>query len=130
MYVPSPPLPGKRGDWCKRRKLQSPHMISDRLFTIREEGDSLLILDQTLLPHQYATRHLNSLADAAHKHGQKAFAVHIFPFRMTSANMKRHRASKWADFWQDLKQGFDKFESSKRPPRVTVKGDRYTFTDG
>lgn len=71
-----------------------------------------------------------SLADAAHKHGQKAFAVHIFPFRMTSANMKRHRASKWADFWQDLKQGFDKFESSKRPPRVTVKGDRYTFTDG
>ena len=66
MYVPSPPLPGKRGDWCKRRKLQSPHMISDRLFTIREEGDSLLILDQTLLPHQYATRHLNSLADAAH----------------------------------------------------------------
>ncbi len=41
-------------------------MISDRLFTIREEGDSLLILDQTLLPHQYATRHLNALADAAH----------------------------------------------------------------
>jgi methylthioribose-1-phosphate isomerase len=41
-------------------------MISDRLFTIREEGDSVLILDQTLLPHQYATRHLRSLADAAH----------------------------------------------------------------
>jgi methylthioribose-1-phosphate isomerase len=41
-------------------------MISDRLFTIREEGDSVLILDQTLLPHQVATRHLNSLADAAH----------------------------------------------------------------
>ena len=48
------------------RKLQSAIMISDRLFTIREEGDSVLILDQTLLPHQYATRHLNSLADAAH----------------------------------------------------------------
>ena len=30
-------------------------MISDRLFTIREEGDAVLILDQTLLPHQYAT---------------------------------------------------------------------------
>ena len=41
-------------------------MISDRLFTIREEGDSVLILDQTLLPHQHATRHLRSLADAAH----------------------------------------------------------------
>jgi len=41
-------------------------MIPDRLFTLREEGDSVAILDQTLLPHQHATRHLNSLADAAH----------------------------------------------------------------
>jgi methylthioribose-1-phosphate isomerase len=41
-------------------------MLTDRLFTIREEGDSVLILDQTLLPYQYATRHLRSLADAAH----------------------------------------------------------------
>ncbi|MDT3736464.1 MAG: S-methyl-5-thioribose-1-phosphate isomerase [Denitratisoma sp.] len=41
-------------------------MISDRLFTIREEGDAVVILDQTLLPHQVATRHLRSLADAAH----------------------------------------------------------------
>ncbi len=41
-------------------------MMPDRLFTIREEGDSVAILDQTLLPHQHATRHLNSLADAAH----------------------------------------------------------------
>ncbi|GJQ56708.1 MAG: hypothetical protein HKUEN07_32770 [Rhodocyclaceae bacterium] len=41
-------------------------MISDRLFTIREEGDAVLILDQTLLPHRHATRHLNTLADAAH----------------------------------------------------------------
>ena len=41
-------------------------MISDRLFTLREEGDSVAILDQSLLPHQYVTRHLKSLADAAH----------------------------------------------------------------
>ncbi|MBZ0143842.1 MAG: S-methyl-5-thioribose-1-phosphate isomerase [Rhodocyclaceae bacterium] len=41
-------------------------MISDRLFTIREEGDAVAILDQSLLPHQVATRHLNTLADAAH----------------------------------------------------------------
>lgn len=48
------------------RELQSATMISDRLFTIREEGHSVLILDQALLPHQYSTRHLNALADAAH----------------------------------------------------------------
>jgi len=41
-------------------------MVSDRLFTIREEGDAVVILDQSLLPHQYVTRHLKSLADAAH----------------------------------------------------------------
>ncbi len=41
-------------------------MISDRLFTLREEGAAVLILDQTLLPHHYATRRLHSLADAAH----------------------------------------------------------------
>ena len=41
-------------------------MISDRLFTLREEGDCVVILDQSLLPHQYQTRHLKSLADAAH----------------------------------------------------------------
>ena len=41
-------------------------MLSDRLFTIREEGDAVVILDQTLLPHQVATRHLRSLVDAAH----------------------------------------------------------------
>jgi murein L,D-transpeptidase YafK len=70
-----------------------------------------------------------SLADAAHKHGQKAFEVHIFPFRMTSANMKRHRASKWIDFWENLKEGFDSFESSKLPPKVGVKSGRYTFSD-
>lgn len=71
-----------------------------------------------------------SLADAAHKAGQKAFDVHIFPFRMTGTNMKRHRASKWAEFWQNLKQGYDSFELNKLPPEVGVKNGQYSFTDG
>ena len=41
-------------------------MMSDRLCTIREERDTVVILDQSLLPHQVVMRHLNSLADAAH----------------------------------------------------------------
>ncbi|MBE7422745.1 MAG: S-methyl-5-thioribose-1-phosphate isomerase [Zoogloeaceae bacterium] len=41
-------------------------MFSERLFTIREEGDAVVVLDQTQLPHRHATRHLNALADAAH----------------------------------------------------------------
>jgi methylthioribose-1-phosphate isomerase len=47
-------------------RLQFSAMISERLFTIREEGDVVVILDQSLLPQQYVTRHLKSLADAAH----------------------------------------------------------------
>jgi len=40
-------------------------MTSDRLFTIREADDSIVILDQSLLPYRYATRHVHSLTDAA-----------------------------------------------------------------
>lgn len=71
-----------------------------------------------------------SLADAAHKDGQKAFDVHIFPFRMTNVKMQRHRASKWKSFWENLKQGYDSFESTKLPPKVNVKSGRYMFSDG
>ena len=36
-----------------------------------------------------------SLCDAALQNGQKFFRVHVFPFRMTAANQKRHSNSKW-----------------------------------
>lgn len=70
-----------------------------------------------------------SLADAAHKHGQKAFDVHLFPFRMTAENMKKHGASRWKTFWQNLKEGHDHFDSKRVPPKVTVKDGRYVFSE-
>ena len=68
-----------------------------------------------------------SLCDAALKGGQRFFRVHSFPFRMTEANMKRHAQSKWIEEWYNLKQGYDWFEKSKRPPNVTVSVRRYLF---
>ena len=68
-----------------------------------------------------------TLCDAALKGGQRFFRVHIFPFRMTEANMKRHAQSKWIEEWYNLKQGYDWFEKSKRPPNVTVSVRRYLF---
>jgi len=68
-----------------------------------------------------------SLCDAALKGGQRFFRVHSFPFRMTEANMKRHAQSKWIEEWYNLKQGYDWFEKSKRPPNVTVSMRRYLF---
>lgn len=68
-----------------------------------------------------------SLCDAALMNGQRFFRVHAFPFRMTAANMKRHRSSKWIDEWKNLKKGYDWFEENKRPPNVTLRGNSYSF---
>jgi murein L,D-transpeptidase YafK len=53
--------------------------------------------------------------------------VHIFPFRMTDANMKRYQGSEWSPFWQNLKQGYDLFEENKFPPNVVANAGHYIF---
>ncbi|MFZ5758797.1 MAG: L,D-transpeptidase family protein [Thermodesulfobacteriota bacterium] len=68
-----------------------------------------------------------TLADAALKNGQDAFGVHVFPFRMTQANMALYKRSPWRPFWQNLKEGYDLFEETHIPPLVTVKNNRYVF---
>ncbi|MCP4367838.1 MAG: murein L,D-transpeptidase [Deltaproteobacteria bacterium] len=69
-----------------------------------------------------------ALADAALRNGQSFFRAHIFPFRMTSENMQRHRNSKWYAFWQNLKKGHDFFEKHGNiPPNVEVENRRYIF---
>ncbi|MGE0698112.1 MAG: L,D-transpeptidase family protein [Hyphomicrobiaceae bacterium] len=57
--------------------------------------------------------------------GQSAFQVHAYPFRMTDANMARHKGSKWLEFWKTLKEGHDYFETTRLPPSVLVCGRRY-----
>ncbi|MEZ5816863.1 MAG: murein L,D-transpeptidase family protein [Hyphomicrobiaceae bacterium] len=51
--------------------------------------------------------------------------VHIFPFRMSAENMRRHAASPWLAFWENLKDAYDVFEASRIPPKVTVSAGRY-----
>jgi murein L,D-transpeptidase YafK len=68
-----------------------------------------------------------SLADAAHQAGQKAFAVHVFPFRMTTKKMAAHETSPWVEFWKNLKVGYDLFQKDKVPPKVSVKKKQYAF---
>jgi hypothetical protein len=65
------------------------------------------------------------LASAALRKGQDQFQVHVFPFRMTDENMARHTASPWAEFWRDLKAGYDAFEQTRMPPDIAVCGQRY-----
>lgn len=65
------------------------------------------------------------LCAAAHAHGQQSFMVHLFPFRMTDARMTQAANHPWLDFWRNLKQGYDQFETSHVPPVVLVKNGRY-----
>lgn len=69
-----------------------------------------------------------SLVQASFDNGQSYFMVDIFPFRMTPANLKRHRNSRWRRFWANLKEGYDSFEQYRIPPDVEVRRRRYVFS--
>ena len=69
------------------------------------------------------------MADAALRNGQPFFRVHVFPFRMTTEKMATSHVSEWQDFWENLKEGYDFFERSGRPPNVGVHQGRYVFED-
>lgn len=70
----------------------------------------------------------------AFKGGQEAFQVQAFPFRLTPENMARYKDHKSFDFWNQIREGYDHFEITKRPPKVDVCEKRYVFnqtaTDG
>jgi len=76
-----------------------------------------------------AVQEIFGLARDAFMGGQREFHIHAFPFRMTESNMKRHKENNWYAFWQNLKEGYDFFEKTKRPPLVGVYRKRYVFFD-
>jgi murein L,D-transpeptidase YafK len=70
------------------------------------------------------------LVGAALDQGQPRFAVHIFPFRMTSANIDRYAGSASAAEWRDLEPGYRLFEERKTPPVPLFCRGRYNFKPG
>jgi WD40 repeat protein/murein L,D-transpeptidase YafK len=66
-----------------------------------------------------------SLVTAALDGGQKRVAVHVFPFRMTEDRLDAFQWHPWAEFWRDLKRGYDLFETSHTPPQIDVCNKRY-----
>ena len=68
-----------------------------------------------------------SLAREAFLGGQKAFQVQAYPFRMTAANMARHRDNPNMAFWKMIKVGNDHFEVSHQEPKVDVCEKHYVF---
>lgn len=68
-----------------------------------------------------------TLCTRALEAGQKAFAVHIFPFPLSEAELKRHETNQWIAFWREIKPIYDSFEKTGIPPSVVVKEGRYTI---
>ena len=71
-----------------------------------------------------------TIADRALNAGQPSIPVHIFPFRMTPANLQRHASSPHTPFWRGMLHGYTLFELTHVPPQVTVRGSRYAFSPG
>jgi murein L,D-transpeptidase YafK len=65
------------------------------------------------------------LAHQAFLNGQQAFNIHIFPFRMTKENLAEHKNSRWASFWENLKEGYDAFERGHRVPFIVADNGHY-----
>ena len=59
--------------------------------------------------------------------GQPFVRVHAFPFEMSDVNMDKFKDNPNYEFWKNLKQGWDHFEQTGRPPNVEVKEKRYVF---
>jgi murein L,D-transpeptidase YafK len=59
--------------------------------------------------------------------GQRSFQFQAYPFRMTAANLAKHRNNPNMPFWKMLKQGNDQFEVSHLEPKVDVCEKHYVF---
>jgi len=70
------------------------------------------------------------LAHAALAAGQKEFALHIFPFRLTARNLFKFRSSPWIGFWKKLRPGYDYFEQFHKTPFVSVVDGNYRIQGG
>ena len=59
--------------------------------------------------------------------GRPAFQVQAYPFRLTPANLARHRTNPNLAFWKMLKIGNDHFETTHLEPKVDVCDRQYVF---
>jgi murein L,D-transpeptidase YafK len=68
-----------------------------------------------------------SLARDSLAGAQPSFQIQAYPFRLTPANLARHRTNPNMEFWKMLKTGNDHFETTRLEPKVAVCDRRYVF---
>lgn len=77
-------------------------------------------------------KELYVLCVEAKNSGQKEIPIHLFPARLTNANIVRIKEDEndvsVRVFWDNLKTGYEWFETKKKLPKVTVnKEGKYVF---
>jgi len=73
---------------------------------------------------------IHYLVRAAMKAGQRHVHIHVFPFRLTAANLATNANAPWFNFWLELKPAFDAFETTRQPPRIAICGKHYVVGQG
>jgi murein L,D-transpeptidase YafK len=68
-----------------------------------------------------------SLARESFLGGEKSFQIQAYPFRLTPANLARHRTNPNTPFWTMLKEGNDHFLVTHLEPKVDVCERHYVF---
>ena len=68
---------------------------------------------------------LYELGSATAATAAQGFWIHAFPFHMTAEALAGQQESPWFGFWQQLKAGYEAFETSRIPPHIRVDGGRY-----
>lgn len=59
--------------------------------------------------------------------GSPTVQLQAFPFRMTPQNLAKYASDPSMPFWQDIKEGYDRFELTKAPPAWDVCNKEYVF---
>jgi len=72
-------------------------------------------------------KEIYALARESFAGGNASFKLELYPFRMTDENLARHAANPNIEFWQNLKEGYDALNQTRRPVTVDVCGGMYVF---
>ena len=54
--------------------------------------------------------------------------VHAFAFTPIPQRMAAASGHKWEDFWQQLAPAYHAFDKTGRPPKITLKENKYRVT--
>ncbi len=71
-----------------------------------------------------------TIVEAALDNGQPSIPMHLFPFRMTAANLQKNAGHPWISFWRNLAQGDALFAATGQPPDIWACDGKYAFAGG